>query len=70
MSVNKSDLSGSKREKGDPFSMTRRTFLKVSAFTGAAVAAGRIIKYPEISSLVSPEESAKGAIEKGAKHAG
>ena len=55
-------MSGSKREKGDRLSMNRRTFLKVSAVTGAAVAASRIIKYPEISPPASPQESAEGVI--------
>ena len=42
--------------------MNRRTFLKVSALAGAAVAASRIIKYPEISPLASPQESTEGII--------
>ena len=62
MPANKSDMSSSKREKGDRFSMNRRTFLKASAFTGAVVVANRIIKYPEISSLVPAQERAEGVI--------
>ena len=58
--VSKSNLSGSK--KGDRFSINRRTFLKVSALTGAAVAASRLIKYPEIIPLNSPAESTEGVI--------
>lgn len=60
--MNKSDLSGSKGEKDDRFSMDRRTFLKVSALTAAAVAARSIIRYPENSSLASPQESTEGVI--------
>ena len=55
-------MSSSKREKDDHFGMNRRAFLKVSALTGAAVAASRIIKYPEISPLASPDEGAEGVI--------
>ena len=55
-------MSSSKRKKGDHSSITRRTFLKASAFTGAVVVASRIIKYPEINSLVSSQESAEGVI--------
>lgn len=40
--------------------MNRRAFLKESAFTG--VVASRIIKYPKISSLVSPQENTEGVI--------
>ena len=60
--VNKTDLSGSKRGKGDRFSMNRRTFLKASALTAAALAARSIIRYPENSSLASPQESTEGVI--------
>ena len=42
--------------------MDRRTFLKASALTGAALAASRMIKYPEISPLVSAQASAEGVI--------
>ncbi len=55
-------MSSSKRGKGDRFSINRRTFLKASAFTGVAVAASRIIKYPEINPLVSAQESVEGVI--------
>jgi len=55
-------MSRAKREKGDRSSITRRTFLKASAFTGAAIAASRIIKYPEISPVVSTTESTEGII--------
>jgi len=55
-------MSNSKENKADRFIINRRTFLKVSAFTGAAVAASRIVKYPEISPLVSSQESIEGVI--------
>ncbi len=42
--------------------MSRRTFLKFTAFTGAAVTASRIIKHPAISPLASPQESTEGVI--------
>ncbi|MBI3931023.1 MAG: molybdopterin-dependent oxidoreductase [Chloroflexi bacterium] len=61
MPAHKSDMSSSKKGKGDRFSINRRTFLKASAFTGAAVAASRIIKYPE-ASLVSSQPSTEGVI--------
>ena len=54
-------MSTSKKGKGDRFNMDRRTFLKASAFTGAAVAASRIIKAPE-ALLISSQEIAEGAI--------
>jgi len=59
MPANKSNISGSKREKDGRSSMNRMTFLKALAFT---VATSRIIKYPEISSLVSSQESAEGVL--------
>jgi len=62
VSVSNSDLSSSKGRKGSRSSVTRRTFLKVSALTGAAVAASRIIKYPEISPLASAQASTEGVI--------
>ncbi len=42
--------------------MTRRTFLKASAFAGAAIAASRLIKYPQNSALASPYLESEGVI--------
>ena len=60
--MSKSNSSGSRSAKGDRFSINRRTFLKVSALTGAAVAASRLIKPPEVISLNSPQETTEGVI--------
>jgi len=56
--------SNSKEKKGDRFNVDidRRTFLKVSGITGAAVAAGSLIKHPEITPLASSQESTEGVI--------
>ena len=42
--------------------MNRRAFLKVAGLTGAAVAASRITKYPQISSSLSPQKTTEGVI--------
>ncbi|MFC1918383.1 molybdopterin-dependent oxidoreductase [Chloroflexota bacterium] len=60
--MRKSNKSGSKGDKGARLAVDRRTFLKVSAITGAAVAASRIIKYPRVSQLVSSQENTEGVI--------
>ncbi|MFC1941038.1 molybdopterin-dependent oxidoreductase [Chloroflexota bacterium] len=52
-------MSSSKGRKDTRFSMTRRSFLKASAFTGAAIAAIRILRYPKISPLTLSSETAE-----------
>ena len=63
--MNSNGLGSSRGEKRDYSGVTgisRRAFLKVSAFIGAAVAASRLIKYPKISPLASPQERTEGVI--------
>ena len=60
--MNNNELSSSKRKKRTRFSINRRTFLKLSAFAAAAVAAVRIIKHPVISSAASLQESPENTI--------
>jgi len=54
-------MNSSKREKGKTRGITRRTFLKASAATGAVFIASRIIKHPEVTSA-SPLEKSEGVI--------
>lgn len=55
-------MSNPEKKKDDNPGISRRTLLKASVFTVAAVTTSRIIKHPEISSLPSPQESAEGVI--------
>ena len=55
-------MSSSKRGKDTSLNISRRTFLKASAVTGAVVAASRIVKYPNVSSLAAPQTSLEGVI--------
>ncbi|MFC1986282.1 molybdopterin-dependent oxidoreductase [Chloroflexota bacterium] len=50
------------KRKRERFGISRRTFIKLSAFTGAALAVGRFIKHPVISSAAPLQESAQGTI--------
>ncbi|MFC1984925.1 molybdopterin-dependent oxidoreductase [Chloroflexota bacterium] len=59
----KSDNPSSSNVEADGhFGITRRTFIKISAFTGALLAASRILKHPAVSSAAPLKESAEGVI--------
>jgi anaerobic selenocysteine-containing dehydrogenase len=49
-------------KKDDRFSLDRRTFLKVSAVTGAALVASRFIKYPRVDPAPPALEKQEGVI--------
>jgi anaerobic selenocysteine-containing dehydrogenase len=55
-------MSSSKRGKIDLSVITRRDFIKVSAFAGATVAASNILKPPVFNPSLSPQESDEGVI--------
>ncbi len=55
-------MSSSKGRKSSRFSISRRDFLKASAVTGTAIAAGRVIKYPGLNPLAAPQENTEGVI--------
>jgi len=55
-------MSSSKDRKVWRLGMSRRTFIKASAFTGAAVVASRIIKFPQNLALAAPPSETKGVI--------
>ena len=61
--MNQSGMSSLKREKHSRFSViSRRTFLKLSALAGVAVAATRIIKHPALASIISLPQGAENVI--------
>ena len=55
-------MSNPEKKKDVNPGITRRTLLKASFFSAAAVTANRIIKRPETRSLPSPQERAEGVI--------
>ncbi len=55
--VNNRDTGNSKEIERVRFDVSRRTFLKLSALTGAAIAASSLIKHPAIDSVVPPQEN-------------
>ncbi len=55
-------MSNPEKKKDNSPGISRRTLLKTSVFSIAAVTANRILKLPEIRSLPSPQESAEGVI--------
>ncbi|MCD6361178.1 MAG: molybdopterin-dependent oxidoreductase, partial [Armatimonadetes bacterium] len=54
--------SSSKRGRREPFDIDRRGFLKLSAFTGAAIAASHLIKHPALRPVMSLQEASEGVI--------
>jgi len=50
------------RRKGIRFRITRRTFLKASAFAGVAIAASRFIRFPSNNAHASPYMESEGVI--------
>ncbi|MFC1988995.1 molybdopterin-dependent oxidoreductase [Chloroflexota bacterium] len=54
--------SSSKAKRLVNFGISRRTFLKISAFIGTALVASRIIKHPAVSSAAPLQESTEGVI--------
>jgi anaerobic selenocysteine-containing dehydrogenase len=55
-------MSNPEKKKDDNPGISRRTLLKASVFSVAAVTAGRLVKHPEIRSRPSSQESAEGVI--------
>jgi len=55
-------MSSSKERKSERLVMSRRTFLSVSACATAAFMADRVIKRPELSLILPPEESTEETI--------
>lgn len=55
-------MSNPEKKKDNNPGISRRTLLKTSIFSVAAVTANRILKHPEIRSLPSPQESTEGVI--------
>jgi len=62
MNKNNSGMNIPREGKDDRFAITRRAFLKASAFTGVAITASRLIKYPGISPLTSADKVADSII--------
>ncbi len=59
-SVNSGSMRESKGQRDTGFRFTRRSFLKVSAFTGVALFASRLVKFPRQS--FSPPQEATGVL--------
>jgi len=57
-----SKQDSSRRRKHGRFGMSRRTFIKLSGFAGAAVAASRVFSVPAFGSAVSSPELSEGVI--------
>jgi len=55
-------MSNPEKKKDANPGISRRTILKASVFSVAAITANRITKHPEINSITSPQESTEGVI--------
>ncbi|MFC2002563.1 molybdopterin-dependent oxidoreductase [Chloroflexota bacterium] len=60
--MSNSELDSSNAKRHDHFNLSRRTLLKLSALTGAAVVASRVVTHPALGSVVSVPESGEGVI--------
>ena len=54
--------NSSKGKKRGRFNVSRRTFIKLSALTGAAVVTGRVVSHPVLGSVVSVPEGGENVI--------